>query len=128
MSDKRKFTSKLTAQFFFGFAFLGAVLFFIFKYTLLGGLGLGLSLFGLASWFHFRKYQLLNYNPNVEQTVDSKMTWFLLVLILVGVLLLFSNIRQEGPEFYNGISVGLICVCAVAYVGELLLNWLSGFR
>ncbi len=126
--DRRATTAKLSTNVFIAFSIIGALLFYLFQYALLGGLGLGLSLFGLVSWFHFKKRGLPQYNPDIQQTVDTKMTWFLFTLAIVGILILIFNMRQNGPEFYNGIAAGLVFTCAVAYVIELLLNWFSSFR
>ncbi len=124
--DRKAQTVRMTTGIFLVFSILGSVLFYIFRFELLGGLGLGCSLFGLVSWFHFRKRHIPS--QNLESTVESKMTWFLLGLAIIGIVILLLNVQQNGPAFYSGIAAGLSFTCAVAYVCELLLNWFSGFR
>ena len=113
---------------FLTLALAGTILFYFFRLALLGGLGVGLSLFGLVSWFHFRRRFSPDPKAPLRESVESKMGWFLLGLVIVGILILVFNVQQKGPEFYNGIAAGLVFTCAVAYVFELMLNWFSGFR
>lgn len=124
--NRKAQTERLTTVIFLLFAIIGSILFYIFRFELLGGLGLGCSLFGLVSWFHFRKRSLSTHKA--DQSVESRMTWFLLGLTVIGIIIVLLNVQQKGPDFYSGIAAGLAFTCAVAYVCELLHNWFAGFR
>jgi len=108
---------------FFVLAIAGAVLFYFFKYDLLGGLGLSGSLFGLASWFHFRR----SHNRKSE-SMDTKMTWFLLGAVVFGIALMLLNSMQKGPDFYSGIAAGMVFMAALTYGFELTLTWFANLR
>lgn len=113
-------TSRMT---FIILALAGGLLFYYYKYQLLGGFGIGLSLFSLASFFHVNK-DLSRESDNI----DTKMTWFLIGLVFLGLLLLLVNHYISGPPFYTGISASLILICAITYCVELLLTWSDSVR
>lgn len=104
-------------------AIIGGLLFHSFRYQLLGGFGIGLSLFSLASFFHINK-DLSRKSDNI----DTKMTWFLIALVFLGLLLLLVNHYMSGPLFYTGISASLILICGITYCIELLLTWSDSVR
>lgn len=121
--DRKIQTIKASKLVFIVLAIVGSVLFYFFRYDLVGGLGLSSSLFGLASWFHFRKNQ-----DRKSKSMDTKMTWFLLGAVVLGVVLLFLNHQQNGPDFYAGIAAGLVFMAALTYGFELTLTWFANLR
>ena len=99
-------------------ALAGGIVFYVFGYDLLGGIGLGGSLFALASFFHINK----DVNRR-SQHIDTKMTWFLVGLTILGVMVLVGNHKLEGPPFYTGIAASLSLICGITYCIELIFTW-----
>jgi len=121
--DRQIQTLKFTVRLFMFLALVGTIGFHFFRFEMLGGLGLAFSLFGLVSWFHFRKREKERLDA-----IETKFTWFLLALVMVGILIFGINVRMKGPEFYNGIAGGLIFMCGLTYALELFLNWMASVR
>lgn len=109
---------KVSRLAFLVLAIAGGILFYLYKYELYGGVGLGASLFSLASFFHINKE-----DSRKSVTIDTKMTWFLIGLVFLGLTLLLVNHYISGPPFYTGIAASLILVCSITYCIELLLTW-----
>lgn len=109
--------------FFLVAAILGSGLFYFFQRSTVGGLGIATCLFSLVSFFHFNK-------PRAGKTkhIDTKMTWFLLALTLLGIVIIIVNEMQGGPDFYRGIGAGLSLICGITYALELLMVWLDNVR
>lgn len=122
-ADRKSQTITASKLVFFILAVFGAMLFYFFRFELLGGLGLSSSLFGLASWFHFRKMQ-----DRKSDNMDTKMTWFLMGAIIFGIALILLNHMQEGPDFYAGIAAGMVFIAALTYAFELMLTWFANLR
>lgn len=120
IADIDKKTARSIRILFLALAVVGSVLFYYYQRTTLGGLGLSGCLFSLVSFFHFLK-------PRAGKTkhIDTKMTWFLLAMTVVGIILLFANHMNRGPDFYRGIAAGVAMICGLAYGLELLMTWLD---
>ncbi len=114
---------KFCRIFFLAFAAIGSLVFYYWGYSLLGGVGLSASLFSLVSFFHFNKVV-----ERKAKHLDTKMTWFLLAVVFVGILLILGNKMQEGPQFYYGIGGGMTLVGGIAYCIELLFTWLANVK
>ena len=121
--DRKVQTSRFIHAAFMVMALAGAALFHFYRLQLVGGLGLGMSLFGLASWFHFRRHEV-----GKTQSMDTKMSWFLLGCIMLGVLILLVNLAMKGTDFHTGIAAALVFVSALTYCMELLLTWYAHVR
>jgi len=121
--DRKSQTITASKVVFLILAVAGAILFYFFNYGLLGGLGLSSCLFALASCIHFRKA-----HNRASESMDTKMTWFLLGAVVFGVVLMLFNVLQSGPEFYAGIAAGLIFMAALTYGFELTLIWFANLR
>ncbi len=111
---------KFCRIFFLIVAVLGSALYYWKGNTMAGGIGLSASLFSLVSFFHFNKLQ-----KREGTHIDTKMTWFLLIVTIIGVLLIFLNKMQGGPHFYYGIGGGMAMIGGIAYGLELLYTWLA---
>lgn len=99
-------------------AIVGTMIFYVYQFDVLGGLGLALALFGLASFFHFNKRK-----ETVVELMDTKISWFLIGMTFIGLFLVLANYTIKGPAFYNGIGIGMTLICAISYCVELLLTW-----
>jgi len=116
-------TKKFCNVFFLTLAILGSGVFYYFKNSILGGVGLSVSLFSLVSFFHF-----LKVTDRQSKHADTKMSWFLLGVCLVGLLLIAGNAMSEGIAFYYGIGAGMSMMGGIAYGLELMLTWLHNLR
>lgn len=116
--DHTAITRKYARLTFLAIAIIGTGLFYWFKYSLLGGLGAGCFLFSLVSFFHFNKLKVVQ-----GESMDTRMTWFLLGLIFLGLGILVANHLMEGPEFYEGIAAALCLISSIAYCVELIMTW-----
>lgn len=122
LSIKARMT-KLCRLVFLTLAIVGSIMFYYFQQTTMGGLGVSTSLFALVSFFHFNKLE-----SRKSTMIDTKMTWFLLGVCILGLVLMIANAAQDGPDFYNGISVGMIFMGGLAYSLELVFTWLDNVK
>ena len=97
---------------------LGLIGFYLFEYSSIGGLSLGIAIFCLVSYLHFR-----NRTSVSTETMDTKTTLFFIALTVIGVSLAMLNKSWEGPGFYNGVGIALSLVAGICYCIELLLIW-----
>lgn len=102
---------------------LGIVLYYLLPDTVWAGAGLSATLMSLVSLVHF-KFR----HQNQEKPIESNFTWLLLLCMIVGGLLIFSNKSFGVSDFYIGIGAGIALISGVTYCLELLLRFVSGIR
>ena len=108
--------------FFLSVFALGLGLYGFFRTNVWAGFGLASSLLSIVTVFHFS-----NKKEKTEH-VESKLTWLLLFSSFMGLGIIFLNYYQSGSSFIFGLGAGLCMIGAMAYVFELLANFLSGIK
>ena len=122
-ADVRSKSVMLCRITFLSLAVIGSLLFYYYQETTAGGLGLSTSLFALVSFFHFNKSV-----SRQSKMIDTKMTWFFLVICILGLILMIANKATGGPDFYLGITGGMMFMGGLAYGMELLFTWLDNVK
>jgi len=121
--DKEQLIKRFCRLFFMALAIIGSVIYYYSGDTMLGGFGLSSSLFSMVSFFHFNKII-----DRTSDTIETKMTWFFLAMVFIGLLLILANKAQDGPHFYFGIAGAMTFLGGLGYCLELFLVWLANVR
>lgn len=108
---------------FLSLAVVGCGLYYYFQNSMLGGLGVSTSLFALVSFFHFNK--LANRKSKL---IDTKMSWFLIAICILGIILMVANEAMHGSDFNRGVTGGMILMGGLSYCLELVFTWLDNVR
>ena len=108
---------------FFGIMIsIGAIMYYIFGKSLLGGLGLSSAIISLVSLFHF------TVRRTGSDKIESKLTFILLVCCVLGVAIIFINKFRSGPTFIYGLGAGVSLMAGISYVFELIANLKDNIR
>jgi len=105
------------------FLLIGVVLYYFLPETVWAGAGLSAAIMSFVSLLHF-KFR----NQNQGKSIESKFTWLLLLGMIIGVMLIFSNKSFGASDFYIGVGAGIALVCGLTYCLELILRFVDGIR
>jgi O-antigen/teichoic acid export membrane protein len=105
------------------FLLIGIVLYYLLPETVWAGAGLSTAFMSFVSLLHF-KFR----NQNQDKSIESKFTWLLLLCMIIGIMLIFSNKSFGASDFYVGIGAGIALVSGLTYCLELIMRFVDGVR
>ncbi len=122
MSNKPGFIKYCSITFFI-LTLVGSGLYYFFGDNVYGGLGVGVALMSMFSFFHLRQ-QL----QNKSSAIESSFTWLLLGLSIGGIVMALLNNYVFDSDFGVGLGVGICFISAAIYCCELLIRFLDSVK
>jgi len=101
----------------------GIVLYTIYRKDLIGGIGFSAAIMSSVSLLHFVFKQSKN-----QQKLTFGISTFLMLACIGGIAMIFIVKSQNGSDFLLGTGAGVALVSGIAYVLELLFDFLDGIR
>ena len=104
---------------------IGFILFYFFRYQFYSGFGLVMSLISLVQIIGVTKSENESLDRNRVYSVETKLSVFLLLSSLLGIILIILNKYLAGHSFIYGIGTAMSIFFALAYVIELIRRYID---
>ena len=106
-----------------GITAIGIAIYIYLPDSIWAGAGIMASMTSVASLIHI-KFLI----PSDDNVIESKQTWFLLLVTVIGIVAIIYCKASGCPDFYTGMGGGIALVSAITFCVILLIRFDQSVR